>query len=44
MAVRTAMVFGMTTSRFLLISPFVQYGMTGALVAWAVFYLRRRQP
>jgi hypothetical protein len=43
MAVRTAMVFGMTTSRFLLISPFVQYGMTGALVAWAVFYLRRRQ-
>jgi hypothetical protein len=44
MAVRTARVFGMTTSRFLLISPFVQYGMTGALVAWAVFYLRRRQP
>lgn len=42
MAVRTAMVFAMSTSRFLLISPFVQYGMTGALVAWAVFYLRRR--
>jgi hypothetical protein len=42
MAVRTAMVFAMTTSRFLLISPFVQYGMTGALVAWAVFYMRRR--
>ncbi len=41
MAVRTAMVFEMETSRFLLISPFVQYGMTGALVAWAVFYLRR---
>jgi hypothetical protein len=41
MAVRTAMVFEMTTSRFLLISPFVQYGMTGALVAWALFYLRR---
>jgi hypothetical protein len=41
MAVRTAMVFEMTTSRFLLISPFVQYGMTAALVAWAVFYLRR---
>lgn len=41
MAVRTAMVFEMTTSRFLLISPFVQYGMTGALVAWAVFYMRR---
>jgi hypothetical protein len=41
MAVRTAMVFEMSTSRFLLISPFVQYGMTGALVAWAVFYLRR---
>lgn len=42
MAVRTAMVFEMTTSRFLLISPFVQYGMTGALVAWAMFYMRRR--
>jgi hypothetical protein len=41
MAVRTAMVFSMTTSRFLLISPFVQYGMTGLLVAWAVYYLRR---
>ena len=41
MAVRTAMVFEMSTSRFLLISPFVQYGMTAALVAWAVFYLRR---
>lgn len=40
MAVRTAMVFAMSTSRFLLISPFVQYGMTGVLVAWAVFYLR----
>lgn len=42
MAVRTAMVYSMTTSRFLLVSPFVQYGMTGALVAWAVFYMRRR--
>ncbi len=42
MAVRTAMVYAMTTSRFLLISPFVQYGMTGALVAWAVFYVRTR--
>ena len=44
MAVRTAMVFAMTTSRFLLISPFVQYGMTGLLVAWALFYMRRRAP
>ena len=44
MAVRTAMVFEMTTSRFLLISPFVQYGMTGALVAWTLFYMRRRAP
>ena len=42
MAVRTAMVFAMTTSRFLLISPIVQYGMTGLLVAWALFYMRRR--
>lgn len=42
MAVRTAMVFAMTTSRFLLISPFVQYGMTGALVGWAMLYMRRR--
>jgi len=44
MAVRTAMVFDMSTSRFLLISPFVQYGMTGALVAWTLFYMRRRAP
>ena len=42
MAVRTAMVLAMTTDRFLLVSPFVQYGMTGALVAWGVFYMRRR--
>lgn len=42
MAVRTVMVLEMTTDRFLLISPFVQYGMTGALVAWCVFYMRRR--
>jgi hypothetical protein len=44
MAVRTAMVLEMSTSRFLLISPFVQYGMTAALVAWAVFYMRRERP
>lgn len=44
MAVRTAMVLEMTTDRFLLISPFVQYGMTGALVAWCVFYTRRQPP
>lgn len=42
MAVRTAMVLTMSTDRFLLISPFVQYGMTGALVAWGVFYMRSR--
>ena len=41
MAVRTAMVYAMTTSRFLLVSPFVQYGMTGLLVLWAVVYMRR---
>lgn len=44
MAVRTVMVLEMTTDRFLLISPFVQYGMTGVLVAWCVFYMRRRHP
>ncbi|MEO8551481.1 MAG: VC0807 family protein [Kofleriaceae bacterium] len=43
MAVRTAMVYAMSTSRFLLVSPFVQYGMTGLLVAWAVFYTRRSE-
>jgi len=43
MAVRTVMVMEMTTARFLLISPFVQYGMTGVLIAWTVFYMRRRQ-
>jgi hypothetical protein len=42
MAVRTAMVMEMTTSRFLLISPFVQYGMTFALAGWAILYMRRR--
>lgn len=43
MAVRTLMVFEIEISRFLLISPFVQYGMTGALVAWTVVFMRRRQ-
>jgi hypothetical protein len=42
MAVRTAMVFEMEIGDFLLISPFVQYGMTGALAAWTVWFLRRR--
>ena len=41
MAIRTAMVYAMTTSRFLLVSPFVQYGLTGLLVVWAVLYMRR---
>src|SRR3569833_2895242 len=41
MAVRTAMVYAMSTSRFLLVSPFVQYGLTGLLVLWAVVYMRR---
>jgi hypothetical protein len=46
MAVRTAMVLEMTTDRFLLVSPFVQYGMTAALIAWTALYVRRkrRQP
>ena len=37
MAVRTAMLYTMETSRFLLVSPFVQYGMTGALVVWTIW-------
>ncbi len=41
MAVRTAMVYAMRISDFLLISPFVQYGLTGALVGWTVLYTRR---
>lgn len=41
MAVRTAMVYAMSTSRFLLVSPFVQYGLTGLLVLWAAVYMRR---
>jgi hypothetical protein len=44
MGVRTAMVYAMTTSRFLLVSPFVQYGLTGLLVLWAVLYMRRHRP
>jgi len=43
MAVRTAMVLEMTTDRFLLLSPFVQYGMTAALVAWTALYMRRHR-
>lgn len=43
MAVRSFMVFEMEISRFLLISPFVQYGMTGLLVAWTVMFMRRRR-
>lgn len=42
MAVRTAMVYEMRIDRFLLISPFVQYGLTGLLVLWTVFYMKRR--
>lgn len=42
MAVRSAMVLEMSTDRFLLISPFVQYGMTAALILWMVLYLRRQ--
>jgi hypothetical protein len=44
MGVRTAMVYAMTTSRFLLVSPFVQYGLTGLLILWAVLYMRRHRP
>jgi len=43
MAVRTAMVLQMTTDRFLLVSPFVQYGATAALVLWCALYMRRRR-
>jgi hypothetical protein len=42
MAVRTVMLFEMETAHFLLVSPFVQYGLTGALIAWSLFYMRRR--
>ena len=42
MTVRTIMVFDMAIDHFLLISPFVQYGMTGLLVLWTVAYGRRR--
>lgn len=42
MAVRTVMLLGMETSHFLLVSPFVQYGLTGALAAWTFLYMRRR--
>lgn len=41
MAVRSAMVFEMEIEQFLLISPFVQYGMTGALVLWTIVRTRR---
>lgn len=44
MAVRTVMVLEMSPDRFLLVSPFVQYGMTGALVVGCVVYLRRPPP
>ncbi|MEO8844848.1 MAG: hypothetical protein ABI591_23880 [Kofleriaceae bacterium] len=44
LVIEMAMVDAMTTSRFLLVSPFVQYGLTGLLVGWAVLYLRRHRP
>jgi Protein of unknown function (DUF3159) len=43
MAVRTAMVFDMEIADFLLISPFVQYGLTGLLAAWTVWFMRGRR-
>jgi hypothetical protein len=42
MTVRTVMVFQLETATFLLISPFVQYGLTGVLVVWTIVFLRRR--
>jgi hypothetical protein len=43
MVVRTIMVFEMEVSSFLLISPFVQYGLTGLMALWTVFYAKRRR-
>jgi hypothetical protein len=42
MAVRTVMASAMEISSFLLVSPFVQYGMTGLLVIWTVMYVRHQ--
>ncbi len=41
-AVRTVMAFDMRVSDFLLISPVVQYGLTGGLIVWTIWYARRR--
>jgi hypothetical protein len=41
MAVRTVMVIKMEIDHFLLVSPFVQYGLTGLLVLWTLLYRRR---
>lgn len=38
---RTGMVLEMRVADFLLVSPFVQYGLTGALILWTVVYARR---
>lgn len=41
---RTAMLWALSTERFLAVSPFVQYGCYGALWAWTVWYRRRAMP
>lgn len=43
MAVRTVMVFEMEVGHFLLTSPFVQYGLTGLLAAWTMWFMRGRR-
>lgn len=39
-AVRTFMVFELTTAQFLAASNFILYGFIGAAIAWTVFYRR----
>jgi hypothetical protein len=38
---RSYLVFRLPTQSFLAVSPFVQYGIIGAMIAWTVWYARR---
>jgi hypothetical protein len=39
--IRGYLVFHLSTAQFLAVSPFVQYGIIGATIAWTVWYGRR---
>ncbi len=40
-AIRTYLVFVLSVSQFLLVSPFVLYGFIGGIILWTIWYSRR---